>query len=894
MSQSQLHDLSITLMPPPEGSLPENIASIILRYDIEGLIHMGDVLTDPLKPNEYKELRWYLEDYWKWPYEQFLTRGKQVESLLEDIGKRLYKAAFGSTESRDILQAWRHQHDADRQISIISDVPRALSLPWELLRDEQGFLVLRTRHPVSILRRLPQREAAALSTTFDPPLRILLVTARPEGAGFMDPRGLARELLDEVQSQVDAGAVDIEFLRPPTRTALRERLKDSKRPVHVLHFDGHGIFEGPIDPKNSLNKIGGEQGKLAFEDADGKLDLVKAEDLAQILLDSGVRLAVLDACQSAMGSSENAFSSVATRLIQSGVDAVIAMSASVLVASSTRFFETFYRELAAGTPAPTAQERARQSLYDDPRRHLMSRKRDEEGQPVELRDWWLPHFYQQRALTLRATRAPRKRTQMQQTKPPTRFNDAMPPEPRYRFSGRSWELLQVERALLRKQMVVLSGFGGVGKTALAREAADWLTRTLKLPFREAHHITGHEELAARASCLVLGADLEFLSRPEWVRALLDSADKGKVQLTELSLDQRQTLAQHPNKAIRDKTQALLKRGGSLPNPDREKVLQEFLPITKETGDAAAGKVVFKNNCAKCHVHSGEGTRIGPDLTGMAVHTKEHLLTDILDPSRSVEGNFRAYLVTLKDGRVLTGLLASESKTAVEIYDAEGKKQTILRSDIDTLEQSPKSLMPDGFEKQVTKKDLTDLLEFLTARGKYLPLPLEKAATVVSTRGMFNSEDSPAERMVFDDWSPKTFKDVPFNLIDPRDDRVPNVILLNGPQGKIPPKMPKSVTVPCNAPAKAIHLLSGVSGWGFPGGEKGSVSLIVRLHYADGKTEDHALKNGEHFADYIRRVDVPASQFAFALKGKQQVRYLAIAPERTETSRGRSRSPISPG
>src|SRR5579864_3568839 len=336
MSQSQLHDLSIQLIPLPEGSPPENIASIILRYDIEGLIHMGDVLADPLKPNEYKELRWYLEDYWKWPYEQFLTRGKQVESLLEDIGKRLYKAVFGSTEARDILQAWRHQRDVDRQISIISEVPRALSLPWELLHDEQGFLVLRTRHPVSILRRLPQRSAAALTTTsFDPPLRILLVTARPEGTGFMDPRSTARELVDEVQNHIDTGTVELDFLRPPTRAALRERLKDTRRPVHVLHFDGHGIFEGPIDPQNSLNKVGGEQGKLAFEDAQGKLDLVQAEDLAQILLDSGVRLAVLDACQSAMGSSDNAFSSVATRLIQSGVDAVVAMSASVLVASST-------------------------------------------------------------------------------------------------------------------------------------------------------------------------------------------------------------------------------------------------------------------------------------------------------------------------------------------------------------------------------------------------------------------------------------------------------------------------------------------------------------------------------------------------------------------------------
>jgi len=57
-------------------------------------------------------------------------------------------------------------------------------------------------------------------------------------------------------------------------------------------------------------------------------------------------------------------------------------------------------------------------------------------------------------------------------------------------------------------------------------------------------------------------------------------------------------------------------------------------------------------------------------------------------------------------------------------------------------------------------------------------------------------------------------------------------------------------------------------------------MIVRLHYADGKKEDHELKDGVHFADYIRRVDVPESKLAFALRG-QQVRYLAITPGRDE-------------
>ena len=55
---------------------------------------------------------------------------------------------------------------------------------------------------------------------------------------------------------------------------------------------------------------------------------------------------------------------------------------------------------------------------------------------------------------------------------------------------------------------------------------------------------------------------------------------------------------------------------------------------------------------------------------------------------------------------------------------------------------------------------------------------------------------------------------------------------------------------------------------------------MRLHYVDGKTEDHALVNGEHFADYIRHVEVPGSKMAFDLHGRQ-IRYLAITPKRPD-------------
>jgi hypothetical protein len=187
-------------------------------------------------------------------------------------------------------------------------------------------------------------------------------------------------------------------------------------------------------------------------------------------------------------------------------------------------------------------------------------------------------------------------------------------------------------------------------------------------------------------------------------------------------------------------------------------------------------------------------------------------------------------------------------------------------------------MPDGFEKQVPTEALADLLAFLTARGKYLPLDLRKAATVVSTKGMFTNENADLERLVFADWSPKVVDGVPFQLVDPRGDRVPNAIELRGPEGPITRRMPRAVSLPCNAPARAIHILGGVGGWAFPYGEKGTVSLIVRLHYADGKVEDHPLKNGVEIADYIRVVDVPGSKLAFRLRG-QQVRSLSIQPDR---------------
>lgn len=372
-----------------------------------------------------------------------------------------------------------------------------------------------------------------------------------------------------------------------------------------------------------------------------------------------------------------------------------------------------------------------------------------------------------------------------------------------------------------------------------------------------------------------------LARADSAAAFLDAVEKGTVRFDMLDLDQKTALAAHPDKKVAERAAKLLAQGGGLPDADRQKVVEEYKETITKKGDVANGKKVFVAQCAKCHKHTGEGAQIGPDLTGFAVHPKEEILIHVLDPSRSVEGTFKVYTARLEDGRTISGLLTAQTKTSVEILDAENKRHAINRSDLESdLTESKKSLMPEGFEKQISKADFTDLLEFMTQKGKYVPIPLDKVATVVTTKGMFFKENGQTERLVFKDWKPQEFEGVPFVLVDPNGDTTKNAVMLNGPNGDIPPTMPKSVTLPCNTPAKAIHFLSGVGGWSFPASEKGTVSMIVRLVYADGKTEEHELKNGEHFADYIRKVDVPGSKHAFQLRG-QQIRYLAVTPKRTD-------------
>ncbi|HJT33963.1 MAG TPA: PVC-type heme-binding CxxCH protein, partial [Pirellulales bacterium] len=201
----------------------------------------------------------------------------------------------------------------------------------------------------------------------------------------------------------------------------------------------------------------------------------------------------------------------------------------------------------------------------------------------------------------------------------------------------------------------------------------------------------------------------LLARQAWVERLLEEVREQRLPAVALDAARRQRLLDHPDEKIRDQARTLL--AGST-DPNREKVVEQYRAATQLTGDAARGAAVFKKSCASCHKLDGVGHAIGADLSALSNRSPEAMLVAIFDPSRAVEAKFLSYTAVTADGRTFNGILASEAGNSVTLLAADGKQINLLRSELDELAGSTKSLMPEGLEKDLTPQDTADLLAYL--------------------------------------------------------------------------------------------------------------------------------------------------------------------------------------
>lgn len=204
---------------------------------------------------------------------------------------------------------------------------------------------------------------------------------------------------------------------------------------------------------------------------------------------------------------------------------------------------------------------------------------------------------------------------------------------------------------------------------------------------------------------------ELLRREAWVSAVLDAIERKDILAVDIDAGRRLRLFQQKNTALRERAAKLF--AGTV-NPDREKVVQSYRPVLNLKGDAKRGTQVFAKHCATCHRFQGVGEEVGPDLASLGDKSPEALLVAILDPNRAVEARYIAYIAVTKSGVNYTGLLANETGNSITLVSQDGKRHTILRSDLEVLSSTDKSAMPEGLEKDLKPQDIADVIAHLRA------------------------------------------------------------------------------------------------------------------------------------------------------------------------------------
>jgi putative membrane-bound dehydrogenase-like protein len=203
-----------------------------------------------------------------------------------------------------------------------------------------------------------------------------------------------------------------------------------------------------------------------------------------------------------------------------------------------------------------------------------------------------------------------------------------------------------------------------------------------------------------------------LSREGWAYAFLQRVQARDLPAAEIDPIRRERFTRHASQRVRDLAKVTVGEASAL---SRTKVVEDYRPALSVRADAGRGAKVFAQNCTTCHHLAGIGNEIGPNLQSVAGWKPDALLTAILDPSLSAEPRYLGYNCTLDTGEVVYGLLVRESAAGVVMKGLDGKDREVPRHQVQSLECTNRSLMPDGLEAAIDRQRMADLIKFLRSQ-----------------------------------------------------------------------------------------------------------------------------------------------------------------------------------
>ncbi len=135
-----------------------------------------------------------------------------------------------------------------------------------------------------------------------------------------------------------------------------------------------------------------------------------------------------------------------------------------------------------------------------------------------------------------------------------------------------------------------------------------------------------------------------------------------------------------------------------------------------------GKQMFQvATCISCHKFNGVGNEFGPDLLKLDPKQQKpiEILRDMLDPSVRINDKYHTYLIELKSGKTVTGLILKEDKETIQLIEnplAKAEPITLKVSEVAERQKSPTSMMPKGLLDKLTRDEILDLVAYIYSRG----------------------------------------------------------------------------------------------------------------------------------------------------------------------------------
>lgn len=214
----------------------------------------------------------------------------------------------------------------------------------------------------------------------------------------------------------------------------------------------------------------------------------------------------------------------------------------------------------------------------------------------------------------------------------------------------------------------------------------------------------------------------LVARPAFARALLDQIAAGKIAKTDLSAFHARQIRGLNDAAL---SKQLAEVWGELREASGDKARQiaelktRLTPGVLAQANLSQGRL-FYQICSACHKLYGEGGQVGPDLTGSGRANLDYLLENIVDPSGVVSADYRMSVVTLKDGRVLSGVIAGQTDRTLSLRQL-AQEMTVEKAEIAKQETSAVSMMPEGLLTALQPDQVRDLIAYLMHPGQ-VPLP----------------------------------------------------------------------------------------------------------------------------------------------------------------------------